>query len=228
MGTTVAKRKKSTRKTSATITPDQLREAYVQHILNFGHRPPSVFKFCTDLGITEEVFYDQYGSFDGIERAIWNKFINDTTDRLLADDSYGGFSSREKILAFYFTLFEELKQSRSFVLIQLQNRNRLEMVPEFLKGFKSSFEKYIVSVLETGKAAGEVAKRPYLDSRYPGLFWVHTAFLLMYWRDDNSVGFQNTDAAIEKSVNLAFDLIGKGAVDSVIDFAKFLYQTKVV
>lgn len=227
MSTTVAKRKKPSGKTSASITSDQLREAYIQHILNSGNRPPSVFKFCTDLGIKEEVFYDHYGSFDGLERAIWNQFINNTTDRLVADESYGGFSSREKILAFYFTLFEELKQSRSFVLVQLQNRNRLEIVPEFLKGFKSSFENYIASVLETGKASGEVAKRPYLDSRYPQLFWLHTAFLLMFWRDDNSNGFQNTDAAIEKSVNLAFDLIGKGAVDSVIDFAKFLYQTKV-
>jgi hypothetical protein len=54
------------------------------------------------------------------------------------------------------------------------------------------------------------------------------AFLLIFWKDDTSAGFEKTDAAIEKSVNLAFDLIGKGAVDSIFDFAKFLYQTKVM
>jgi hypothetical protein len=53
------------------------------------------------------------------------------------------------------------------------------------------------------------------------------AFLLMFWRDDNSPAFEQTDAAIEKSVNLAFDLIGKGAIDSMLDFAKFLYQSKM-
>jgi hypothetical protein len=36
--------------------------------------------------------------------------------------------------------------------------------------------------------------------------------------------FEKTDAAIEKSVNLAFDLIGKGILDNALDFGKFLYQ----
>jgi hypothetical protein len=82
-------------------------------------------------------------------------------------------------------------------------------------------------VLSSGKDTGEVASRPYVDKKYPQLFWLHMGFILMFWKDDSSSGFENTDAAIEKSVNLAFDLIGKGTVDSVIDFAKFLYQTKV-
>jgi hypothetical protein len=51
-------------------------------------------------------------------------------------------------------------------------------------------------------------------------------FILLFWKEDDSAGFEKTDAAVEKSVNLAFDLIGKGAVDSAIDFAKFLYQNK--
>jgi hypothetical protein len=80
-------------------------------------------------------------------------------------------------------------------------------------------------VLNDGKTKGEVAERPYLDKRYPQLFWVHLALLLMFWKGDDSAGFEKTDAFIEKSVNLAFDLIGKGAVDSAIDFGKFLYQT---
>ena len=56
--------------------------------------------------------------------------------------------------------------------------------------------------------------------------YVDEFFLLLFWKDDESPGFEKTDAAVEKSVNLAFDLIGKGAVDSFIDFAKFLYQSK--
>jgi hypothetical protein len=33
-----------------------------------------------------------------------------------------------------------------------------------------------------------------------------------------------TDAAIEKSVNLAFKLISDNALDSMIDFGKFIFQ----
>ncbi len=215
-------KKGATKSVDATIV-----SAYILHILNHGSRPASVYKFCSDLGLKEEEFYTHFGSFEGLERLIWKSFITQTINRLKADESYVTFSSREKILAFYYTLFEELKSARSFILVQLQHQNKLELVPDFLKEYKRAFESYIKLELNSGINTGEVAKRPFLDSRYPQLFWVHMTFLLGYWKNDNSPGFEQTDAAIEKSVNLAFDLIGKGAVDSVIDFAKFLYQTKV-
>jgi hypothetical protein len=220
--------KKSTKK-SASATPEKrLIKSYVDYVLNHGTRPPSVFKFCTELGVKEDEFYNFFGSFEGLERQIWNSFLTGTIERLNTDKTYPAFSSREKILAFYYTFFEALKASRSFILVQLGNHDKLEIIPEFLKDFKKSYEAFIGDVLTTGKHNGEVARRPYLDNRYPQMFWFHMAFLLMYWKDDNSAGFERTDAAIEKSVNLAFDLIGKGAVDSMIDFAKFLYQTRVM
>jgi len=47
-----------------------------------------------------------------------------------------------------------------------------------------------------------------------------------FWKNDDSKSFENTDAAVEKSVNLSLDLIEKGPLDSMLDFAKFLYQNK--
>lgn len=93
-----------------------------------------------------------------------------------------------------------------------------------MKGFKASFEEWISGVLNEGKNTGEVAKRPFIDERYQGLFWLHLMFILQFWIKDESSNFDNTDAAIEKSVNLAFDLIGKGVLDNALDFGKFLYQ----
>jgi hypothetical protein len=219
--------KKPSKKSSAKSNDATLVSAYIQHILNHGSRPASVYKFCSDLNIKEEEFYNHFGSFDGLEQLVWKSFITQTINRLKADESYASFSSRERILAFYYTLFEELKSARSFILVQLDGHNKLEIVPGFLKEYKKEFENYLALELNSGISTGEVAKRPFLDTRYPKIFWWHMAFLLNYWRNDNSPAFEQTDAAIEKSVNLAFDLIGKGAVDSVIDFAKFLYQTKV-
>jgi hypothetical protein len=220
--------RKKTKKPASKNVESNIQAAYVDHVLNNGKRPVSVFKFCTDLGIREDAFYEHFGSFEGLERSIWKSFIIRTIDRLKADKAYAAFSSREKILAYYYTFFEELKSFRSFILVQLENHRKLEIIPDFLKDFKKDYEAYLESVLSVGKANGEVASRPYLDKRYPQIFWFHMAFLLIFWKDDTSAGFEKTDAAIEKSVNLAFDLIGKGAVDSVIDFAKFLYQTKVM
>jgi AcrR family transcriptional regulator len=218
--------KKSAKKSAVVAPETRILLAYMDHLLLHGQRPSSVFKFCLDLGIKEEEFYNHFGSFDTVERQLWKSFIDKTLLRLRADESFTAFSSREQILAFYYTFFEELKASRSFVLLQLEHHKKLEITPEFLKDFKREFETFIESVLKVGKENGEVAKRPFLDKNYPQLFWLHMGFLLIFWKEDSSAGFEKTDAAIEKSVNLAFDLIGKGAVDSVVDFAKFLYQTK--
>ncbi|RAV98019.1 TetR/AcrR family transcriptional regulator [Pseudochryseolinea flava] len=219
--------KKSTRKSSGKVSQDKIVNAYLEYLLSEGKQPATVFKFCLDLGIKEEEFYDHFGSFDGLEQHIWKRFADRTVLRLRADESFVTFSTREKVLAFYYTLLEELKSNRSLVLFRLQQVPRLEgLTPTYLKGFKATVEAFFESILSEGKENGEVANRPYLDKRYPQLFGLHLGFILLFWRDDNSAGFEQTDAAVEKSVNLAFDLIGKSAVDSAIDFGKFLYQTK--
>jgi hypothetical protein len=197
-------------------------------LLTTGKRPVSVFKFCLDIDIKEDDFYQQYGSFDGLERKIWKGFIEDTIGRLNRDESYKSFDSREKVLAFYYSLFEKLRQHRSYVLFQLENFRKPELVPQYIRSFKQDFELLLTNILNEGKQKGEIADRPVIDKRYPQLFWFHLGFILFFWKEDSSPGFEKTDAAIEKSVNLAFDLIGKGAVDSAIDLAKFLYQNKTM
>lgn len=219
--------KKTTRKSSPKAGADQVRAAYIEYVLVNGKRPPSVYKFCLDLGIKEDEFYSFAGSFDGLEKMIWKGYADTVISRLHQDDSFFTFSTREKILAFYYSLLELLKQNRSYVLFQLDHSNRPSLVPEYIKGFKESFETFFEGILMQGKGSGEVANRPVLDKRYPQLFWLHMGFIIMFWKNDDSPDFEKTDAAVEKSVNLAFDLIGKGAVDSAIDFAKFLYQNNM-
>jgi hypothetical protein len=219
--------KKFSKKTESKASELKIKSAYIETVLTQGARPVSVYKFCLDLGIKEEEFYNVFGSFEGLENQIWKGFISTTVNRLKSDKAYHTFITREKILAFYFTLLEELKANRSYVIFQLDNSRKLELIPEFIKGFKAEFEAFFESTLNNGKGSGEIANRPVLDKRYPQLFWLHMGFVLLFWKQDSSPGFEKTDAAIEKSVNLAFDLIGKGAVDSAIDFAKFLYQNKI-
>jgi AcrR family transcriptional regulator len=218
--------KKTTRKSGSKASVDKIQKAYMESLLTHGVRPVSIYKFCLDMGISEQEFYDHFGSFEGLERLVWKGFIDKTIGRLHGDASFAGFTAREKILAFYFTLLEELRAHRSFILLESHSLRRLEITPSFLKDFKTSFESFMEGILTEGKSKGEVATRPYLDKRYPQLFWLHLGFVLQFWKEDGSAGFEKTDAMIEKSVNLAFDLIGKGAIDSAFDFAKFMYQSK--
>lgn len=217
------KTKKSKAKPKATNL-EKIVADYRDFVLTEGKQPATVYKFCKDYGFKESDFYQHFGSFEALEKSIWRGYIDQTRSRMENDDDYRGFTSREKILTFYFSLAEFLKADRSFAVHQLKSWKNPSVVPMFLKGFKESFKEWITSVLNEGKATGEIAKRPYLDQRYDLIFWMHLVFILQFWVHDESAGFEKTDAAIEKSVNLAFELIGKGVLDSALDFGKFLYQ----
>ncbi len=216
-------KKKSAGK-AKTAGKDKILKAYRESLLQEGKQPSSVFIFCQSIGMEEEAFYKSYASFDAVEKEIWIGYVQTVTARLGSDNNYVAFSTREKLLAFYFTLAEVLRGDRSFVLFCLKGWKNPAIPPTFLKGFKINFELWLGPVLQEGKQNGEIAKRPILDSRYDGLFWLHLLFILQFWSKDESVGFEKTDAAIEKSVNLAFDLVGKGVLDNALDFGKFLFQ----
>jgi hypothetical protein len=218
--------KKSPRSRNSRPAGERILLAYREHLMEEGRPPVSVYKFAIDHGISEQDFYREYGSFETLDKKLWQELIEQTIARLKHDETYPEFSCREKVLAFYFTLTEELKARRSLYRYYLDLPPRLQLVPGFLQGFKPVFDTFVSGILEEGMLTGEIAQRPVLDKQYPHLFGMHLLFILHFWKDDGSPGLEHTDAAIEKSVNLAFDLIAKGTVDSLIDFGKFLYQTK--
>jgi hypothetical protein len=206
------------------VGSEAIATAYKRIVLTEG-QPTSVFAFCNQLGMREDEFYKHFGSFESVEKSIWLGYITETLDGLNGDKAYADFTAREKILTFYFGLAEVLKNDRSFVLYQLSQKTVPVPIPVFLRGFKQAFDHWVKSVIAEGEASGEIAKRPYVSERYYMVFWLHFMFILQFWQHDDSADFERTDAAIEKSVNLAFDLVSKGVLDNAVDFGKFLYQT---
>lgn len=224
------KQKKAIRAASTGKTPVTeltLTSKYIAYVLTHGRQPLSVYSFCAELGISELEFYKYFNSFEVLEKAVWKGLMDQSIATIRSDENFENFSTREKVLTFYYTHVQLLTANRSFILYQLQKRPRLDVVPTFLKSYKKTFEEFISELLTSGKAKGEVAERPYLDKVYPSFFWAHLSFLILFWKNDDSPAFEKTDAFIEKSVNFAFELVGKGALDAAFDFGKFLYQSQV-
>jgi hypothetical protein len=122
---------------------------------------------------------------------------------------------------------EELKKNRSYLLsIYKDERSMDKLLPMEVKVFKSKFKDFANEIILEGKETEEIANRPVISDRYDEALWFQVWFVFQFWLKDASPAFEKTDAAIEKSVNLAFDLMGKSALDTFIDFAKFLYQNK--
>jgi hypothetical protein len=94
----------------------EIRDAYIKYWLENGKRPVSIYTFAQQLNIPETTFYDNYASFEGVEKDIWLSFFAETLEKLRADETYKGYSVREKLLAFYFLWVQELRGNRSYIL----------------------------------------------------------------------------------------------------------------
>ena len=202
-------------------------EGFVSHVLEHGKEPASIFKFAKDLKIKEAEFYNYFTSFDSIKSAIWVAIFEETHRQLEEQEVYKEYAVREKFLSFLFTWVEELKKSRSYLLALYSNKvTTFKNLPTDTREFKEKFSDFASELILEGKETQEIASRPLITEKYDEALWLQVGFVFRYWLDDTSPRFEKTDAAIEKSVNFAFDLMGKSALDSFLDLAKFLYQSK--
>jgi len=202
-------------------------EKYQEYLLLNGKNPASVYAFCKDLDISESDFYQHFADFDQIAAQFWTSLNESTLARLEGTGEWAEFSTREKFLSYYFSFFEGLKSSRSYALLILKQVNiAIPKSASELNELKKDFKNWAKVVISEGQQNNEIAGRSKLNDLYDDLFWVQFLFLLDYWRKDRSAGFEGTDEAVEKSVNLAFDLIEKNALDSAFDFGKFIFQNR--
>ncbi|MEM6522269.1 MAG: TetR family transcriptional regulator C-terminal domain-containing protein [Bacteroidota bacterium] len=224
MATTKSPSQKNKR--SSTNLNDKITKAYREYILTHGHEPPSVFQFMKGLKVAEDEFYKHYASFESVKKHVWKHYVADTIQVLHQDKAYSEYSVREKLLSFYYTLMEVLKKDRSYVLVSLKELKKTDLSPKFLSAFKTEFKEYIDGLVAEGLETEEIVKRPLITDRYYDGLWLQLMFVINFWIKDDSANFEKTDAAIEKSVNLSFELMGKGPLDTMVDFAKFLYQNR--
>ena len=209
-----------------TMDKSRIREAYIKYWLENGRQPVSVYTFCQQLEMAEPAFYEHYASFEAVERDIWRSFFEDTLEKLKDDETYKTYGVREKLLAFYFLWVQRLRESRSYILLQKAKYLAPPLHLDQLEAFRIAFYEYIRDLIKGGYVSGEVKERKFISDQYVHGFWLQALFVLQYWVKDDSEKFEMTDAAIEKAVNLSFQLISSNTLDSILDFGKFVFTRK--
>ena len=206
------------------LTAEAVMTMYMEYVLEHGHRPASVFKFCKEHNIEEGAFYNFYGSFQGIREAIWVAFYENTVAVLHKNQEYATYPNREKMLSFFYTFFEVLTANRSYVLFALQEqKDQLKSLAQ-LRDLRLKVREFASDLIEQSneEKSSRFTKNPV--SIFSEGAWLQTLFLMKYWMDDNSARFEKTDVAIEKSVNAIFDVFNTTPLESVLDFGKFLFK----
>ncbi len=193
---------------------------YTDQILTVGSKPISVYKFCKKLKIDESEFYNHFGSFDNIESYFWETILHQTME-MVSEDLEEGDNGHHHLLSFYFTLFENFKLNRSFILfltatkkqqLELDFSLRKILIPH-LSIIAQKLHNPIHSISEDigDKVANEA-------------LWFQFITLFHFWIKDSSAGFEKTDAFIEKSVRVGIDLTQNLPTESVLDFGKFILK----
>lgn len=200
---------------------EKIVEAYIDYVLTEQKDPASVYAFSKQLKMSEADFYKHFNSFSDLEKSIWTNAINNTVNSLKASEEYATYNSREKVLGFFYTLIEVLNAKRSYFIYSLGSIKSPFKTPD---GIKTPVLEFAKEVIHEGLAGKELEDRKFISERYPDAVWMNFMFILNFWADDDSKGFEKTDAAIEKSVNLMIELMGKSALDSMLDLGKFLFQ----
>lgn len=209
------------------ISEKDIMTYYMEYVLEHNEQPKSVYAFSKENNFDESKFYDHFASFEAIQKLIFKAFYDHTIIALNASEDYQSFDSRNKLLSFYFTFFENLTANRSYVVYELdQYKNSIKNLT-VLSELKKSFTHYIDDLdIETldikQEQIDKIQRRALQESA-----WLQLVLTIKFWLEDSSASFEKTDIFIEKSVNTSFDVLNIAPLKSVIDFGKFLFKEKM-
>lgn len=212
--------------TSKKITKKMLIDKYMNFVLEHEKFPVSVFKFCKEIKIKEQDFYEHFGSLESLKKHIWVELHLQTTHLLEKNEDYPVYDVRNKLLSYFFTFFEMLTLNRSYFLL-IMNQGQVSLKTfEQLKPLRRHFKAYFLHLIHQDETKeGFLVKQR--ESFFTETVWLQFLFLLRFWVKDDSPNFEKTDIAIEKSVKTAFDLFENTPIESVLDFGKFLWKEQM-
>lgn len=213
--------------TKKKITKQDILSFYMDYVLENGKNPNSVYAFAKSNKFEEANFYNFFGSFEAIEKAIFEAFFDNTMLVLEKSEDFQTFDARNKLLSFYFTFFENLTANRSYVVFALEKgKNKMQRLA-VLSDLKKSFTEFIESLeIETIDLKQKNIQN-IQDKTIRETAWIQLLLAMKFWLDDTSASFEKTDIYIEKSVNTSFDLVNIKPLESLIDFGKFLFKEKM-
>jgi AcrR family transcriptional regulator len=200
---------------------ERIVSTYIHHLREEGKAPESVPRFCRELDLSEREFFGHFSSFDAIEKTFWQELILEVIERVESSEEYGTFDARQRLLTFFFAFNEKALEVRTLMLLRFQHLE-IWKKPAWSAGFEEAYREFVKRILDHGRESGEVAGRGRVSNIYPDGFYLVFRSIIDFNMKDDSDGFERTDAFVEKSVNLAFDMVRTQALDSAIDLVRFL------
>ena len=203
---------------------EKIYRAYTAWVAENKKKPEFIEAFIIEADVSLEVFTSYFKTFIDLEKSFWADLFMDAVTQTSRQNEFDQYSVNEKLLGFYFTWVELIKEYREFIIYTFHNVRFHEIYPSEFDYLKKYFEEVIGQLIVEGMNSGEIAVRPWITDKYKYLLWSQPIMIIRFWSKDTSENFESTDALIEKTVNFSFDLMRSNSLDSFIDLAKFHIQ----
>jgi hypothetical protein len=206
------------------LDEDKIIGFYMNDVLENNHNTKNVYVFCKNNHIEEADFYSFYGSLDAVKESIWVKFFENAVTTIEKDENYFSYTDKNKLLTLYFTMFEILTLNRSYVVFSLEeNKEGMKNLNQ-LKQLRNRFKDFALDIMQTSTSENDNKVSKVTQPIFSEGVWIQFLFILKFWLDDRSKGFEKTDIIIEKSVNTVVDLLDTKPLESLFDLGKFLWK----
>lgn len=209
------------------MTRTEILQKYSEYLLEEGKEPATVYKFAKHLDISEEEFYVFFSGFQQMDGEIILKLWDDSLGLAKSIEGFSAMTAKEQLLNFYYIFFENLKMNRSLILLIFQKR---PLVSSYISAtLKNSLSQFVDTLNFTQTTYYEHTPKSVIElreRRKKEILWKHFISVLMFWRDDHSSNFQNTDLFIEKTIDTGFEVADYNPAHKIIDLAKFIWKEK--
>ncbi|MCS6904666.1 MAG: TetR family transcriptional regulator C-terminal domain-containing protein, partial [Bacteroidia bacterium] len=126
---------------------------------------------------------------------------------------YNSYPARQKILSYFFTFFEVARTERTFISRTL-HKDRI------VGAYAKKFKEIVLDIIQEGIATEDIQERFY-SSYYPDIVWNLHYSLLLFWINDDSENFVETEKAIEIYSKVPLEIMGPNIFDSIFETIKF-------
>ena len=152
------------------------------------------------------------------------KFFENAVTTIEKDENYFSYTDKNKLLTLYFTMFEILTLNRSYVVFSLEeNKEGMKNLKQLIQ-LRNRFKDFALDIMQTSTSENDKKVSKVTQPIFSEGVWIQFLFILKFWLDDRSKGFEKTDIIIEKSVNTVVDLLDTKPIESLFDVGKFLWK----
>lgn len=132
---------------------------------------------------------------------------------------YDGFTLSEKLSNFALSLLDQFNEHREFVLLTYK--------PVISKNYRATkfdenFKKTIRTIFEDDKHRSS-SSSIVLNNAFYTLLLYHFHALIEFWRNDDSIQYQNSMALVDKWASFTEEVFYSAIVDKGLDLTKFMF-----